>query len=88
MHDPKKKNEKLITFTGKESCLYTLTVEYLKFLGNGHGGSLQPRCKAGFPNQPDPTKNICYSLALSDLRNVRIWRVFIFPSLKNVISGD
>jgi len=70
MTDPKKKNEKLITFTGKESCLYTLTVEYLKFLGASHKGSLQPRCKAGYPNQPDPVKAIVYSLALSDLKNV------------------
>jgi len=65
-----KKNEKLITYTGGESCLYTLTVEYLKFLGPHHKGSLQPRCKAGSPNEPDPTKCIVYTLALSDLRKV------------------
>jgi len=71
MFNGNKKNEKLITYTGKESCLYTLTVEYLKFLGTNHKGSLQPRCKPGSPNQPDPTKAICYSLALSDLRKVK-----------------
>jgi len=70
MAHPNKKNEKLLTYTGKESCLYTLTVEYLKFLGAAHKGNLQPRCKAGYPNQPDPVKAICYSLALSDLRKV------------------
>lgn len=75
MFDPKKKNEKLITYTGKSSCLYTLTEDYLKYLGSGHSGSLQPRCKPGFPNQPDPTKSICYSLALSDLRNARTMTV-------------
>jgi len=41
MFDPKKKNEKLITYTGKSSCLYTLTEDYLKYLGSGHSGSLQ-----------------------------------------------
>jgi len=70
MAQANKKNEKLITYTGKESCLYTLTVEYLKFLGASHKGSLQPRCKPGFPNQPDPVKAIVYTLALSDLRKV------------------
>jgi len=72
MHNSKKKHEKLITFTGKESCLYNLTVEYLKFLGADHKGSLQPRCKPGHPNLPDPVKAICYTLALSDLRQVRM----------------
>lgn len=71
MYDPQKKNEKLITATGKESCLYNLTVNYLRYLGEKHEGSLQPRCKPGFPNQPDATKAICYTLALSDLRQVR-----------------
>jgi len=65
-----RKNEKLITYTGGESCLYTLTKEYLNFLGPNHKGSLQPRCQAGFPNQPDPVKYIGYTLALSDLRKV------------------
>lgn len=72
MSDPKKKNEKLILYTGKDSCLYTLTVDYLKFLGFEHNGSLQPRCRAGYPNKPDPVKSICYSLALSDLRQVTL----------------
>jgi len=46
-----------------------LTEQYLNFLGN-HPSSLQPRCKPGQPNRPDPTKGIVYTLALSDLRNV------------------
>lgn len=70
MSKQNRKHEKLITYTGKESCLYTLTTEYLKFLGAGHRGSLQPRCKAGYPNEPDPLKSIGYTLALSDLRKV------------------
>jgi len=71
MAQPNKKNQKLITYTGKDSCLYTLTVEYLKFLGSDHKGSLQPRCKAGHPNKPDSTKAIGYCLALNDLKDVR-----------------
>lgn len=74
MSKANRKNEKLITFTGGESCLYTLTVNYLKFLGTSHRGSLQPRCRAGSPNEPDPVKSIVYTLALSDLRKVSIKR--------------
>jgi len=73
MYNLKKKNEKLITFTGKESCLYTLTQGYLAILGENHKGSLQPRCKPGYPNLPDPVKSIVYSLALSDLCQVLLY---------------
>jgi len=69
-----KKNEKLVNYTGLDSCLYTLTERYLQFLG-AHEGSLQPRCKAGQPNTPDATKSIVYTLALSDLRKVRSSRI-------------
>jgi len=70
MSNPNKKNEKLINYIGNESCLYTLTCEYLKFLGPSHQGSLQPKCRPGHPNQPDPVKGIIYTLALSDLKQV------------------
>ena len=40
---------------------------YLAFLGD-HAGSLQPTCAPGQPLKPHPTKVVCYSLALRDLR--------------------
>jgi len=95
MYNLKKKNEKLITYTGKESCLYTLTQGYLAFLGENHKGSLQPRCKPGYPNLPDPVKSIVYSLALSDLRQVIIYmsrnrannrKFFVFDSSSQTVD--
>jgi len=69
MSQKNRKEECLINYSGSDGCLYTLTQQYLTYL-KSHGGSLQPTCKPGHPNEPHPTKSIVYSTALEDYRNV------------------
>jgi len=70
MYQRKKSNEKLITYNPEsDGCLYKLTQRYCDFLG-AHSGSMQPTCRAGFPNRPHPDRVVGYDLALSDLREV------------------
>ncbi len=63
--------ERIITenSTSPSQCFVKLTEDYLRFLGT-HWGSLQPNCSPRNPNKPHPSKNIRYSLALDDLRQV------------------
>jgi len=70
MYQRGKKNERVITYNpNSEGCLCKLTQRYCDFLGD-HDGSLQPTCRAGYPNKPHPTRAVGYDLALADLRNV------------------
>lgn len=61
--------ERIITenVQSPSQCLVKLTEDYVRFLGD-HKGSLQPNCSPSDPNKPHPTRSVCYSLALEDLR--------------------
>jgi len=79
MNQKGKKNVKyILSHPNNDACLYKLTKRYLKFLGN-HNGSLQPNCQPGNPKKPHATRSIIYTLALADLRQVRIdWLLIIY----------
>jgi len=65
-------NQKLIAANSIDPkyCPVNLTVNYLRFLGPTHGGSLLPACAPGYPNRANPKKPVIYTNALEDFRSL------------------
>ena len=54
----------------EQYCPVRLTQNYLRYLGSSFSGNMQPACQSKNPNSPLPGSKVCYSNALSDLRQL------------------